>query len=77
MAANSMQPGAPNSGAPIPKNKSANKSARTKAVKEFSSFAFKRGVKNQKKMDAGQDGNWQNGDNKMKNPMPNSTSFKW
>lgn len=61
----------------IPVKNSGKGSARTKAVKEFSAFSFKKGVKNQKKITAGQDGNWQNGDNKMQNPMPNAKSFKW
>lgn len=70
-------PGAPNSGAFVPKNQDVGKSARTKAVREFSPFLFRKKVKNSKKESASTDGNWQNGDNKLANPMPNAKAFKW
>ena len=69
--------GAPNSGAMAPKNPSVAKSARTKAVREFSPALFKKKVQGAKKQKASNDGNWMDGDNKLGKTLTNTKSYAW
>jgi hypothetical protein len=69
--------GASNSGAFVPKNPSVAKSARTKAVRDFTTATFRKKVAGNKKQRPANDGNWQDGDNKMGKTLMNTKSYAW